>query len=174
MSKKTRDLTADEKKLWRRVAAGVKARRPLAVEPEEVEAPLARSAAKPLSRVAPPAKQAQSPKKTVAAPADRGAEKRVRRGKLDIGASFDLHGFTQDSGRPALIRFLQVSYARGDRTVIVITGAGRSGQGVLRQRLPDWLASGELKPIVSGYAQAHRTHGGTGAYYVFLKRRAGE
>lgn len=172
MSKKTRYLTADEKKLWRRVASGVKTRRPLAAEPEEAEAPPPRVAPKVQARAAPPVKQALAPKQAAAPPANRGAEKRVRRGKLEIGASFDLHGYTQDSGRAALIRFLQVSYARGDRTVIVITGAWRAGQGVLRQRLPDWLGTGELKPLVAGYAQAHRAHGGTGAFYVFLKRRA--
>ena len=60
--------------------------------------------------------------------------------------------------------------ARGDRTIIVVTGAGRAGQGVLKQRLPDWLA--ELRPLIAGYAQAHRQHGGAGAFYVFLKRKS--
>jgi DNA-nicking Smr family endonuclease len=105
----------------------------------------------------------------MAPPADRGGEKRVRRGKLEIDGSIDLHGHTQETGRAALLRFVQAAHARGDRTLIVITGAGRAGQGVLKQRLPAWLA--ELKPIIAGYAQAHRQHGGAGAFYVFLKRR---
>lgn len=93
----------------------------------------------------------------------------MRRGKLEIDGSIDLHGHTQETGRTALLRFVQAAHARGDRTLIVITGAGRAGQGVLKQRLPTWLA--ELKPIIAGYAQAHRQHGGAGAFYVFLKRR---
>lgn len=95
----------------------------------------------------------------------------MRRGKLEIGGTLDLHGYHQDSGRNAVIRFLLASHNRGDRTVIIVTGVGRSGQGVLRQRLPDWLADRELKAVVGGFAQAHRTHGGAGAYYVFLKAR---
>ena len=105
---------------------------------------------------------------TGAPPADRGGEKRVRRGKLEIDASLDLHGHTQETGRSAVLRFIQAAHARGDRTIIVITGAGRAGQGVLKQRLPDWLA--EVRPLIAGFAQAHRSHGGAGAYYVFLKR----
>jgi DNA-nicking Smr family endonuclease len=49
---------------------------------------------------------------------------------------------------------------------------GRAGEGVLRQRLPEWLGEPEIRPVVSGFAQAHRMHGGAGAYYVFLKRAA--
>ena len=57
--------------------------------------------------------------------------------------------------------------------MLVVTGkGGRDGAGgVLKQKLPDWLAAGSLRAIVSGYAQAHQKHGGGGAYYVFLKAR---
>jgi DNA-nicking Smr family endonuclease len=171
VSKKPRDLTAEEKTLWRRVAASVKPRRPSLEAKEDEALPTVRSAPRP------PAKTNYSPKAHVpkapaaAPPANRSAEKRVRRGKLEIGASLDLHGHHQDSGRAAVLRFLHAAQMRGDRTVIVITGAGRSGQGVLKQRLPEWLAAADLKPVVSGYAPAHRMHGGAGAFYVFLKRR---
>ncbi|WP_395647226.1 Smr/MutS family protein [Terricaulis sp.] len=120
----------------------------------------------PAALAAPAAKRTHS---RSAPPADRGAEKRVRRGKLEIGAALDLHGYHQDSGFSAVVRFLHAAHARGDRTVIVVTGVGRGGHGVLRERLPHWLAEADVKTIVSGFAQAHRAHGGAGAYYVFLK-----
>jgi DNA-nicking Smr family endonuclease len=107
--------------------------------------------------------------------ADRGAEKRVRRGKLEIVGKLDLHGYGQDAARAALIGFLLHKHAEGGGVVIVVTGKGgrlRNGEtapGVLRQRLPEWLAAPELRPILSGYAQAHRGHGGAGAYYVFVR-----
>ncbi len=168
VSKKQRDLTTDEKKLWRRVAASVKTRRPLPAEVEEAEEKLAPKRAVPTaaSKAVAPAPHA----KPAPPPQHRGNEKRVRRGKLEIGASFDLHGHTQESGRAALERFLRAAHRRGDRTVIVITGVGRGGEGVLRRRLPEWLAERDIRPLVSGYAPAHRAHGGSGAFYVFLKR----
>ena len=166
MSKERRELSGEERKLWRRVAASVKARRAQPQAPEEAEAP-----SQPARR-----STRQTPLPSVSSrtveppPQDRAGEKRVRRGKLDIDATLDLHGHTQDSGRAALGRFLRAAQARGAATVVVVTGVGRGGEGVLKRRLPDWLRESELRPLVSGYAQAHRAHGGAGAFYVFIKR----
>jgi DNA-nicking Smr family endonuclease len=169
VSGKRRDLTTDEKKLWRRVAAGVKARR--ALPPEDIET---EDRSEPAKRSAKPSAAAPAPAKpkpkAASSPQNRGNEKRVRRGKLEIGASLDLHGHTQDSGRAALSRFLRASQRRGHRAVIVITGVGRGGEGVIKRRLPEWLADHDIRPLVAGFAPAHRSHGGAGAFYVFLKR----
>ncbi len=94
----------------------------------------------------------------------------MRRGDVDIGATLDLHGHTQDAALAALSRFLHRAHKRGDRAVIVVTGAGRGGEGVLKRMLPIWLAMRDIRPLVAGYAPAHRSHGGAGAFYVFLKR----
>lgn len=167
MSKKYRDLTVDEKKLWRRVAASVKTRRPLPADAEEADErpPPKRVAAIPPKVAAAPPRPKPAP-----TPQDRGNEKRVRRGKLEIGAKLDLHGHTQDTGRAALARFLRSAQARGDRTVIVITGVGRGGEGILKRRFPEWIAERDIRVFVSGYAPAHRAHGGAGAFYVFIRR----
>jgi DNA-nicking Smr family endonuclease len=169
VSGKRRDLTTDEKKLWRRVAAGVKSKRALPVEddgPTEQSEPVKRSARSASASPVLPRPKAKAPSSLQ----NRANEKRVRRGKLEIGASLDLHGHTQDSGRTALGRFLRVAQRRGDRTVIVITGVGRGGEGVMKRRLPEWLADHDIRPLVAGFAPAHRAHGGAGAFYVFLKR----
>lgn len=167
MSRKRRDLTPEEKKLWRRVAAGVRTRTPVSPEAEaDVPAPARRSPPSVIAKPALPGPRSGAP----SPPQHRGGEKRVRRGKLEIGAKLDLHGHTQESGRAALARFLAARRARGDRTVIVITGVGRGGEGVLKRRLPEWLGERDIRPLVSGYAPAHRSHGGAGAFYVFLKR----
>lgn len=170
MSKNKRELTGEEKKLWRRVASTVKSRRPRAAEPEEAEEPAPRAPTRaPTKTHAPPS---VSVRKTTATPppANRSGEKRVRRGKLEIGASLDLHGHTQESARAAVIRFLRLSQARGDTTVIIVTGVGRGGEGVLKRRLPEWLNERDIRPLTSGFAPAHRSHGGAGAFYVFIKR----
>lgn len=94
----------------------------------------------------------------------------MRRGRVEIGATLDLHGHTQDSARIALARFLHRAQKRGHAVVVVVTGIGRGGEGVLKRRAPEWLDERDLRPLVSGYAQAHRAHGGAGAFYVFIKR----
>lgn len=170
MSKGKRELTKEEKQLWRRVAESVRRRRAAAPE-EEHDSPAEPPAALRVKSRQPAPSQPPPPRSAKPTPlADRGGEKRVRRGRLEVAATLDLHGHTQVTARTALSRFLRAAAARGDRTVIVVTGVGRAGQGVLRQLVPEWLADHDLRPLIAGYAQAHRVHGGAGAYYVFLKR----
>lgn len=170
MSGRKRELSGEEKDLWRRVTASAKPKRRQEITGESGGGigpkKLTRSQLAPERRPSPPPdRKHQTP------PQDRSAERRVRRGALEIDATLDLHGHTQDSGRIALARFLQRASARGDRVVVVVTGVGRGGEGVLKRRLPDWLADPELRGVLSGFSQAHRAHGGAGAFYVFLKRR---
>ena len=101
---------------------------------------------------------------------DRGKEKSVRRGQVVVEARLDLHGFTQDAAQAALRGFLKHHRGQGARCVLVITGKGRLGEGVIRKRLLHWLGQPDMRMIVSSYAQSHQKHGGAGAYYVFLKR----
>jgi DNA-nicking Smr family endonuclease len=102
-----------------------------------------------------------------AAPIGGHVEARLRRGRGDVEARIDLHGHTHDGAYRALLRFLMGAQADGKRLVLVITGKG----GVLRNYLPLWLGQDDLKPLVSGVSEAHATHGGSGAFYVALRRR---
>jgi DNA-nicking Smr family endonuclease len=111
---------------------------------------------------------------------DRKAHRKLTRGKLHPEARIDLHGMTLAAAHPALIRFIADAHARGLRLVLVITGKGKlreeyapmpSRMGVLRHEAPHWLTSGALRPLVLQVTEAHRTHGGSGAYYVYLRRR---
>ena len=167
MRKSGRGLTPEEKQLWRGVTVRVRPRRRLAEDAPPEPMPPPKAAPKPRPPTAPAARAAPE-----APPQDRGAEKRVRRGKLEVAASLDLHGQTRAGARTAVRRFLRAPYARGDRTVVIVTGIGRAGEGVLKRSFPGWIAESDLRPIVSGFAQAHRAHGGAGAFYVFLKRPA--
>ena len=56
--------------------------------------------------------------------------------------------------------------------MLVITGKGRAGEGVIRKRFLDWLNTPDVRDQVASYAQAHQRHGGGGAFYVFLKRQS--
>ncbi|MBT6895418.1 MAG: Smr/MutS family protein, partial [Rhodobacterales bacterium] len=43
--------------------------------------------------------------------------------------------------------------------------------GVLRQSLPDWLSGPSVSDKVLQVTQAQPKHGGTGAFYVYLRRK---
>jgi DNA-nicking Smr family endonuclease len=96
---------------------------------------------------------------------------RIAKGRDDIGGRIDLHGMTQDRARAALEGFLRRAWDEGYRAVLVITGKGVQGDGVLRRRAPEWLGAPHLADIVAGISEAHRRHGGEGALYVALKRK---
>jgi DNA-nicking Smr family endonuclease len=96
------------------------------------------------------------------------ANAHLRRGRLEPEARFDLHGLTQAGAYRALLRFLVRAQAEGQSLVLVITGKG----GVLRGRLPLWLGQPELQPLVAGVNEAHVKHGGSGAFYVLLRKHS--
>lgn len=106
-------------------------------------------------------------------------KRRLARGREPIDATLDLHGMTQAQARAALSVFVPARAARGDRTLLVITGKGikKTGylqmeqKGVLREMVPLWLNAPELAPLVAGIDPAHPGHGGGGALYVRLKRK---
>lgn len=102
---------------------------------------------------------------------ERGRLRRLVLGREPIGGRIDLHGLDQARARAALADFVVAAAARGDRGVLVITGKGALGDGVLRRQVPEWLAQAPMRALVAGLSEAHRRHGGAGALYVALKRR---
>ena len=169
-----RRLTPDEARAWARVARTVK---PIGPKTEDIETFIdALEHGEPVLRhgkakaPAAPTKPALTAPKTPAVPQNRANEKRVRRGKLELAGRFDLHGHTQITADAALPEFLSRKQAEGARCVLIITGKGRGGEGVLRRNFLRWLEMPAARLLVSGYSEAHARHGGSGAWYVFLRQ----
>jgi DNA-nicking Smr family endonuclease len=167
-----RPLRPDEARLWSLVAATV---HPLPgrslpkAPPESVPAePLAKAkaASPPLPAPAPRVAGRHTPFGI-----EPRRRQRLARERDPIAARIDLHGLDQDQARAALARFLRRAWDDGYRAVLVITGKGVQGDGVLRRRAPEWLGAPDLTPIVAGVSEAHRRHGGEGALYVALRRK---
>ena len=111
---------------------------------------------------------------------DKKAFGRMTRGKLKPEGRIDLHGMTLDRAHPALTRFILSAHASGKRLVLVITGKGRKRDpggpipvrhGILRHQVPQWLSTPPLSSVVLQVTQSHISHGGEGAYYVYLRRQ---
>jgi DNA-nicking Smr family endonuclease len=115
-------------------------------------------------------------KKPAAQPLDGLTTRKIARGKLVIEARIDLHGMTQDEAHGLLLSFLMRAAQRHLRTVLVITGKGRSArsEGVLKRAVPQWLGQPAFARLVSGYGDAAPGHGGDGALYVRLRRNGHE
>lgn len=177
-----RNVTAEERRLWHLVMRGtdpMPGREPVPDEPPP--APVLDVAAptpEPHPSGAPPRPPAATARP---APAplqpglihgvDRRTAERLRRGRLEIDGRIDLHGMTQETAHAALAGFVHRAWADGRRCVLVITGKGRGGDGVLRRAVPRWLAEPALARMVLALQPAQPMHGGEGALYVLVKRR---
>ena len=97
---------------------------------------------------------------------------RLRRGKMAIDATVDLHGMGEQAARERLVAFVMLSHNQGMRVVRVITGHGirREGSGVLRASLPRWLNLPEMQPRIVTALEALPEQGGQGAFILLLRR----
>ncbi|GAB5374014.1 MAG: hypothetical protein AcusKO_04760 [Acuticoccus sp.] len=143
---------------------GAKAARP----PADGGAPAGKSGATPRGDSA--AAMAGKPR-GVPGDLDRNLRRRLARGAERIDGRIDLHGLTQEEAHGVLIRFIDTSFRGGRRTVLVITGKGRGGdgRGILRRAVPHWLNDRAIKSMVVSFGPAHQNHGGDGALYVRLR-----
>ena len=191
-----RAITSDEAELWEqatRTLARVKSK-PRVNAGSPAAAPAASGAVMPPRRAANFAQPSQrigiaaaAPNQKAGAPLDvldRRQARRIVAGKTDIEDRIDLHGLRQAEAHQRLRAFLQSAYAKGLKTVLVITGKGvahdrldhlasamgERQRGVLRRSVPLWLAEPDLSPIVLSYGAAGTRHGGAGAFYVRLRK----
>lgn len=191
--RKPRDLRPDERALWAKVKA--------TTEPLNTKAKVTSSPSKgdqiPDPSTA-PAIQQQKPTpilatvgKTTKPPAisktqkvsmDRQAFRKMTRGKMKPEARLDLHGMTLAQAHPALEAFIRNAYTSGKRLVLVITGKGKfrdddnvipTKTGVLRHQVPQWLAQQTMTSMILQVAPASQNYGGSGAYFVYLRRGRG-
>lgn len=104
---------------------------------------------------------------------DRATEKRLRRGQILPEGRIDLHGLTRERAGAVLWQRLAQSQLEGRRCVLVITGKGRdpARPGALREAVPQWLGEPRFARLIHAFRPAHDRHGGSGACYVFLRKR---
>lgn len=190
MGGRDRRPSREESDLWRHVTGDVK---PLARrEKSEPDAAGSAAGAKPKNQ--PPAGSAPSPRPaSQPAPApsrrtpgltpdlthgaspgvDRRTADNLRRGRMAIEARLDLHGMTQAEAHRRLDAFIEGQHVAGRRCVLVVTGKGtwRAEGGVLREAVPRWLNTPDLRPRILSFCHAQPKDGGEGALYILLKRQ---
>ncbi|MDR3326019.1 MAG: Smr/MutS family protein [Rhodospirillaceae bacterium] len=103
---------------------------------------------------------------------DKSTASRFINGLIDIDATIDLHGLTIPMAHTALFQFIINSIDFGRRCLLVITGKGNHERsGVLKIEVPKWLDESNLRSKILAFTLAKSKHGGSGAFYVLLKRR---
>lgn len=190
-----RSLRPEEQELWQAVTRSIQ---PMhgAYCPDQppAAAPIGAKAVPSAARVEPAAapqlkafrlgeKAAPQPGVKASSPAapqlrmDAKTHSKMTKGKMAPEARIDLHGLTLSEAHPELIHFLMRAHSAGFRLVLVITGKGKQVYepiprpiGALRHQVPHWLRLPPLSFVVQEVSQAHLRHGGSGAFYVWLRR----
>ena len=109
---------------------------------------------------------------------DRDTTRALGRGRLVPQASLDLHGMTLAVAERAVAGFLDTAVAQDFRIVLIVTGKGARLQGGrvlggrIRAEFMGWLNRADNRSRVRGVRPAHPRHGGSGAFYVLLRRRS--
>jgi DNA-nicking Smr family endonuclease len=188
-----RRLSPEEAELWQTVTRSARALHPSAPRPPEADLPPApMHHAKPRLSPFVLGEKVRAPERRDLAPGpsealgktalqmDAKTHGKMTRGKLQPEARIDLHGMTLAEAHPELIRFILNANGQGLRLVLVITGKGKRRDdggpipqrvGALRHQVPNWLHLPPLGQAVLQVTEAHLRHGGSGAYYVYLRRR---
>ncbi len=167
----------DDKKVWAAYTKGVKR------APRISEKPVKKSTGKtprkfPVADIRQSAAPKPVPVKKSAPLApdkiifDKKTERQLRQGAVTVEARLDLHGMTQTEAFAALDKFIAAQAKAGRRTLLVITGKGRGNEGVLKTNFPLWLANLAASAAILNFRPAALKHGGSGAFYVILRRRS--
>ena len=97
--------------------------------------------------------------------------------------SLDLHGKTLDEANSIIEKFIKKSYEEKVQKLIIVTGKGLHSDnekdpyvskdlGILKHSIPEFVRNNEdLMKIISNISEASVKDGGTGAFYIFLKKR---
>ena len=97
--------------------------------------------------------------------------------------SLDLHGKTLDEANQIIENFIRKSYEDKVHKLIIVTGKGLHSSnekdpyvskelGILKHSIPNFLKNNvELMELISNISEASIEDGGSGAFYIFLKKK---
>ena len=102
--------------------------------------------------------------------------------KINQTRSLDLHGFTLEAANKIVEKFIRESYDQGIGKLIIITGKGLHSQNesnpfvskdlsILKYSVPEFISKNEeLMKIIFEITDAKIEDGGSGSFYVYLKK----
>ena len=103
--------------------------------------------------------------------------------RFHITKSLDLHGFTLDEANIKVENFITDCFDRKVSKIIIVTGKGLHSQngkdpyiskkfGILKNSVPDFIKNNRsLMAKIKSITSAEISDGGSGAFYVFLKKK---
>mgnify|MGYP001479689433 FL=1 len=96
--------------------------------------------------------------------------------------SYDFHGYSLDDANKKVTDLIYDSYKKGVKKLIIVTGKGLHSQnekdpyvskelGILKYSLPEFIKNNDdLMRMINNIEDAKIEDGGSGAFYIFLKK----
>ena len=109
-------------------------------------------------------------------------EDRFKKKKQIETSSIDLHGYTLDQANKSIYDFIINSYKNEIKKIIVVTGKGLHSDNeknpyvskdlsILKYSVPEFILSNKnLMTKINEIKEANMEDGGSGAFYIFLKK----
>lgn len=168
---KERAPTAEERRLWRLATQHDEKLRAddLLPELEPSDTPPTVTAA-PITTPVSKTEPTRAPSAALSVLTGRQAS-RLLKPYAPIEATLDLHGIGKVEAYGQVTNFIRRAQESGLRHVLIITGKGRTGEGILRASLPQWLNEPATRARIGGLAHASSNKGGSGVVHVVLKRK---
>ena len=100
-----------------------------------------------------------------------------------ITLMYDLHGYSLDEANKKIKDLINDSYENGVNKLIIVTGKGLHSKneidpyvskdfGILRYSVPEYINNNkELIKLVNEIKEASIEDGGSGAFYIYLKKK---
>ena len=96
--------------------------------------------------------------------------------------NFDFHGFSLDEANKTINKLIKESYKTGVKKLVIVTGKGIHSDneknpysskdlGILKYSIPEYIKNNsELMKLINEIKDADIEDGGSGAFYIFLKK----
>ena len=103
--------------------------------------------------------------------------------KIHKSLTLDLHGYSLEDANKKIDNLIRSSYDQGANKLIIVTGKGIHSQnvkdpyiskdlGILKYSVPEYIKNNrELMSFINDIQDANIEDGGSGAFYILLKKK---
>ena len=110
-------------------------------------------------------------------------EEKFKTKKRINSRTFDFHGYSLDEANQKIEELIGEAYRDGVNKLIIVTGKGLHSEnskdpynsidlGILKNSLPEFVKNNNnLLKMINSMGEANIEDGGSGAFYIFLKKK---
>tara|TARA_B100000989_G_C19415604_1_gene416325 strand:+ start:109 stop:522 length:414 start_codon:yes stop_codon:yes gene_type:complete len=110
-------------------------------------------------------------------------DEKITENKITKSFTFDLHGYSLNDANKKIEELIQNAYNLSINKLIIVTGKGLHSKnekdpyvskdlGILRYSVPEYIKNNKsLRNMINEVREANIDEGGSGAFYIFLKKK---